>query len=233
MDAPDSRGRCARCSPRWRHSECTVWETAHQQLIGDDVPPGADRVGRHRLRPVAPARQLAGGRSPRYGANLPAGDRRHKTEPSIPPPPPPRRQRGHDAGQGFSRGTDEHTWTHRHRCRPRGRGHAELRKAMIAELWAMGTIRSDRVAAVFDDVHRHLFTPEATPAEAYKSRDAVHEAGRAWRADQHGVLPAVVGRNVGAGRGRPNPMGRSPRSTSTPTSPNAPGGSWTQPAVSG
>ncbi|QWF81084.1 hypothetical protein [Amycolatopsis sp. CA-230715] len=59
--APDSRGRCARCSPRWRHNECTVWETAHQQLIGDDAPSGPDRAGRHRLRPVAPARQLTGG----------------------------------------------------------------------------------------------------------------------------------------------------------------------------
>jgi hypothetical protein len=59
--AHHSRGRCTRCSRRWRHSECTVWEMAHQQLIGDDVPPGADRAGRHPRRPVAPARQLTSG----------------------------------------------------------------------------------------------------------------------------------------------------------------------------
>ncbi|OZM70702.1 hypothetical protein CFN78_23815 [Amycolatopsis antarctica] len=49
--ALDARGQCARCSRRWRHSECTVWETALQQLIGDDAPAGADRAGRDRLRP--------------------------------------------------------------------------------------------------------------------------------------------------------------------------------------
>ncbi|MGW7531707.1 hypothetical protein [Amycolatopsis sp. NPDC054798] len=59
--ALDARGQCARCSRRWRHSECTVWETAHQQLIGDDAPSGTDQAGRHRQRPVTPARQLAGG----------------------------------------------------------------------------------------------------------------------------------------------------------------------------
>lgn len=64
---------------------------------------------------------------------------------------------------------------------------AELRKAMIAELWAIGAIRSDRVAAVFDGVPRHLFAPEATPVEAYKARDAVHV-----KRDERGVPISTV-----------------------------------------
>ncbi|WP_435581585.1 methyltransferase, FxLD system [Amycolatopsis thermoflava] len=64
---------------------------------------------------------------------------------------------------------------------------AELRRAMIAELWQMGAIRSDRVAAVFDEVPRHLFAPEAPPAQAYNARDAVHV-----KRDERGVPISTV-----------------------------------------
>lgn len=50
----------------------------------------------------------------------------------------------------------------------------ELREAMIGALREMGAVRSDRVAEVFRAVPRHLFTPEASLADAYDPRDAVH-----------------------------------------------------------
>jgi protein-L-isoaspartate(D-aspartate) O-methyltransferase len=71
---------------------------------------------------------------------------------------------------------------------PGGAQEAEvLREAMITELWEMGAVRSDRVAEVFRAVPRHLFTPEASLAEAYDPRDAVRV-----KRDEQGVTISTV-----------------------------------------
>lgn len=71
---------------------------------------------------------------------------------------------------------------------PAGAQDAEvLRETMITALREMGAVRSDRVAAVFRAVPRHLFTPEASLEDAYDPRDAVHVK---W--DEQGVPISTV-----------------------------------------
>lgn len=56
---PDSRGRCPECSRRWqpRRSPCSVWRTAHDNLVAVElVSPQARRTFSH---PVPPASRRA------------------------------------------------------------------------------------------------------------------------------------------------------------------------------
>ena len=56
---PDSRGRCRECSRRWqpRRSPCSVWRTAHDNLVAVElVSPQARRAFSH---PVPPAPRRA------------------------------------------------------------------------------------------------------------------------------------------------------------------------------
>jgi hypothetical protein len=41
--APDSRGRCPECSSRWRSrtAPCSVWRTAHENLVSAETVPHA------------------------------------------------------------------------------------------------------------------------------------------------------------------------------------------------
>ncbi|MET9260521.1 hypothetical protein [Amycolatopsis sp. NPDC004079] len=51
VHASDERGRCRECSKWWpfrfRRSRCTVWRTAHRNLISE--PAEVTRTGRHSL----------------------------------------------------------------------------------------------------------------------------------------------------------------------------------------
>jgi hypothetical protein len=57
---PDSRGRCPECSRRWqpRRSPCSVWRTAHHNLVAADLVP-QDRRGFSHPVPPAPHRAPA------------------------------------------------------------------------------------------------------------------------------------------------------------------------------
>lgn len=66
-------------------------------------------------------------------------------------------------------------------------GAEALREAMVGELCAIGAIRSDRVAAAFRAVPRHLFAPGAALEEVYAARDSV-----VTKRDEHGVPVSSV-----------------------------------------
>jgi protein-L-isoaspartate(D-aspartate) O-methyltransferase len=75
---------------------------------------------------------------------------------------------------------------------PAPAGHADLRERLVATLERAGSIRTERVAAAFRAVPRHVFLPDVAPKAAYRDEAHVTRRGADGRPTSSSSQPAIM-----------------------------------------